>query len=122
MAWIWQSESVYAWTRQVGRRQISSITLAGGRVGFEKARSLRAATGSTGHRYGCSHCPITEKKSTPLPCHPIVEKVEDAGCWLSSHRLLFATLILVTTASERPGVSREKNMRPPRAPASSQRR
>ena len=53
------------WTRQVGRRQVSSITLAGGHAGIDRARSLRATAGSTGHRYCCSHCPTIEKNSTP---------------------------------------------------------
>ena len=60
------------WTRQVGRRQVRSITLAGGDVRIDRARSLRATTGSTGHR--SSHCRTTEKESTPLPRHPIIQK------------------------------------------------
>ena len=66
------------WTRQVGRRQVNCITLAGGHAGIDRARSLRATAGSTGDCYRCSHCPTTEKKITPLPCHPIVKK--EVGC------------------------------------------
>ena len=79
-----------AWTRQVDRRQVSSNTLAGGHVDIDMARSLRATTGSTGHRR-CGHCRCTEKNHA-LPCRSLVKKIEDVG---RSRAAVLTTRVLV---------------------------
>ena len=100
-------DALDAWARQVGRRHIS-ITLAGGHMGICRVRTVCATTGSTGHRYRCSHCPSTEKNtSTPLPCQPIVKSLEQQRYEAKPPACVHATP--------------EKKMRP-HAPISSHRR
>ena len=76
--------------------------------------SLRATTGSTGHRYRCSTFPTTEKKITPLPNRPIMEK--------KGRRHSCSRDEAKPPASVRPGDSQGKIMRLSHAPTSSHRR
>ena len=87
-------------------------------MGIDRACSLRATTGSTGHRYHCcSHCPTTEHKAGRWRR----SKMRAAG----SRPTLLATLVLVTRPNLLPAclqtTPEEKKMRPPHAPTSSHR-
>ena len=112
-----------AWTRQVGRRQVSSITLAGAHVGIYRARSLRATTtGSTGHRDRCSHCPTTEEKQHAIAASSDVEKTKVQALALEPQRTrLYSRDESKPPARVCPGDSRGK-MWPPQGPTSSLRR
>ena len=73
----------HAWTR-VGRRQVSSITLARGHVGIDRARSLRATTGSTGHR--CRNHG-GKKHAAESVTHVLKKKMRPQHALISSHKL-----------------------------------
>ena len=75
------------WTRQVGRRQVSSITLAGGHAGIDRARSLRT---TAGHHHRCSHCPTTEKKAR----HTAASSDREKRCGLLALELQRSQLLL----------------------------
>ena len=125
-AYYWD-DAVNAWSgRQVGRRQVSSIALAGGHVCVDMARSLRATIGSTNHRYHCSHCTRQQRKThatAAIVKKGFVTKRIVKKQVISSHSGSCSRDEAKPPASVRPGDSREEKMRPPpRAPTSSHRR
>ena len=114
-----------AWTRQVGRRQVSSISSAGGHLALT---GLARCVPQLAAFYKIHYGPPLHCRSQPLPDngkkarHAMWKRIEDAGCCLSSHsaRDACSRYEARPPASVRP--SRGKKMRPPHAPTSQHRR